>query len=138
MLVKTCLHGLEYIDKYQYKDQMTNYLQISTQLEACCPTSTTPAIAREAAENTATLMKALADPNRIQILAIISASENHECCVCDLTEPLNLTQPTVSHHLAKMVSAGILEKQKRGTWSWYRLNNSAWQELASFFQFTKV
>jgi ArsR family transcriptional regulator len=116
---------------------MTNYLQVSTQLEACCPTSSSPAIAREASDKIATLMKALADPNRIQILAIIANSENNECCVCDLTEPLNLTQPTVSHHLAKMVSAGILEKQKRGTWSWYRLNPKAWEQLADLFS-TKV
>ena len=117
---------------------MSQFLTLSSQVEACCPTNAEPAIARESANKISGMLKALADPNRLQILAIISSSENHEVCVCDLTEPLNLTQPTVSHHLAKMVSAGILEKQKRGTWSWYRLNISAWQELASFFQFTKA
>jgi Predicted transcriptional regulators len=108
-------------------------IQISSQLEACCPTTAEPALAKETADQTATMMKALADPNRIQILAIIANSDNSECCVCDLTEPLNLTQPTVSHHLAKMVSANILEKEKRGTWSWYRLNPEAWKRLSEFF-----
>lgn len=117
---------------------MQQLIQISSELEACCPSSAEPSLAREAAEETSTMMKALADPNRIQILAIISNSENNECCVCDLTEPLKLTQPTVSHHLSKLVSAGILEKEKRGTWSWYRLNQSAWEKLAGFFAFTKV
>lgn len=112
---------------------MTSYLKISAELEACCPTSAEPAIAREAAEDTATMLKAISDPNRIQILAIIANSKNHEVCVCDLTDPLKLTQPTVSHHLAKLVSAKILEKEKRGTWSWYQLNPEAWKRLAQFF-----
>ena len=117
---------------------MKQLIQISSELEACCPSTSEPAIAREAAEDTATMMKALSDSSRIQILAIIANSENNETCVCDLTEPLNLTQPTVSHHLSKMVSAGILEKEKRGTWSWYRLNLEAWEKLAGFFAVTKV
>lgn len=112
---------------------MKQLLQISSELEACCPTSAEPAVAKEAAEDTAAMMKALSDPNRIQILAMIANSENHELCVCDFTEPLGLSQPTVSHHMSKLVSAGILEKEKRGTWSWYRLNPEAWKKLAQFF-----
>ena len=117
---------------------MKKFLELSGDLEACCPSNTEPAIARESAESTSTLLKALADPNRIQILAIINSSENRECCVCDLTAPLNLTQPTVSHHLSKMVAAGLLEKEKRGTWSWYKVNDQAWERLSGFFSFTKV
>lgn len=117
---------------------MKQLIQISSELEACCPVTSEAAIAREAADETATMMKALSDASRIQILAIIASSENHETCVCDLTGPLNLTQPTVSHHLSKMVSAGILEKEKRGTWSWYRLNLDAWEKLAGFFRITQV
>lgn len=79
------------------------------------------------------MMKALGDPNRVQIVSMIANSENREVCVCDLTEPLGLTQPTVSHHLSKLVSAKILEKEKRGTWSWYRLNAEAWKKLAQLF-----
>lgn len=112
---------------------MRQLLQISSELEACCPSTAGPAIARETAEDTATMMKALSDASRIQIVAIIANSENHEVCVCDLTEPLKLTQPTVSHHLAKLVNAKILEKEKRGTWSWYQLNPEAWKRLAQFF-----
>ena len=112
---------------------MRQLLQISSELEACCPTSTEPALARETAEDTATLMKALSDPNRIQILAMIANSENHELCVCDFTDPLGLTQPTVSHHMSKLVAAEVLDKEKRGTCSWYRLNPEAWKKLAQFF-----
>lgn len=112
---------------------MKQLVQISSELGACCPTTTEPALARETAEETSSMMKALADPNRLQILAIIANSENHEVCVCDLTEPLGLTQPTVSHHMAKLVASGILNKEKRGTWSWYGLNPEAWKKLSQFF-----
>lgn len=112
---------------------MKQFIEISAELDACCPTSAEPAVARETAEQTASMMKALADPNRIQILAMIANSENHELCVCDFTEPLGLTQPTVSHHMSKLVSAGILSKEKRGTWSWYRLEPTAWKKLSQFF-----
>jgi ArsR family transcriptional regulator len=117
---------------------MKQLFTLSQDLEACCPSKSEPALARETAETTASMLKALSDPNRIQILAIINSSENNECCVCDLTEPLGLTQPTVSHHLSKMVAAGLLEKEKRGTWSWYRLNLSAWEKISKFFSTTKV
>lgn len=136
--MKAARTRLVYIDVCLYEEKMKHLITLSQDLEACCPSTTEPAVARETAEQTSTMLKALADPNRIQILAIIASSENSECCVCDLTAPLNLTQPTVSHHLSKMVSAGILEKEKRGTWSWYRLNQTAWEKLAGFFSFTKA
>jgi ArsR family transcriptional regulator len=76
---------------------------------------------REEAERIAHIFKAVADPTRIQILAMIEASPSGEACVCDLTEPLGLTQPTVSHHLKILVDAGLLTRAKRGTWAWYAL-----------------
>lgn len=71
------------------------------------------------AESLAGLVKAVADPARLQLLALLRAAENGEACVCDLTEPLGLTQPTVSHHLKVLTDAGLLTREKRGTWSWY-------------------
>lgn len=102
-------------------------------LNSCCPTNPDQALARETAEDLALALKAVADPNRLQLLALIASSENSEACVCDLTEPLSLTQPTISHHLKKLTDAGVLKREKRGTWSWYRINQDSWSKIAGLF-----
>ncbi|WP_458352062.1 metalloregulator ArsR/SmtB family transcription factor [Pacificispira sp. HM-600] len=66
-------------------------------------------------------MKALADPARLRLLSIVAASEGAEACVCDLIEPVGLSQPTVSHHLKVLTEAGFLTRSKRGTWAYYGL-----------------
>ena len=76
---------------------------------------------RHEAERHATLLKAVADPVRLQLLSIIRASENREACVCDMTEAVGLSQPTVSHHLKIMTEAGLLRRERRGTWAWFSL-----------------
>ncbi|GAA1115469.1 MULTISPECIES: ArsR/SmtB family transcription factor [Nesterenkonia] len=83
----------------------------------------------EAAAELAVGFKALADPNRITLLTLIAAEESGEACVCDLTEPLGLGQPTVSHHLKVLVDAGLLTREKRGTWSYYSVVPGAQQDL---------
>ena len=84
--------------------------------------SVTPApMPRDEAERHATLLKAVADPVRLQLLSIIRASENREACVCDMTEAVGLSQPTVSHHLKIMTEAGLLRRERRGTWAWFSL-----------------
>lgn len=100
---------------------------------SCVPTR---ARAREAmlaseAEALATRFKALADPNRLRILSIVSASPTAETCVCDLSEPLALGQPTVSHHLKILVEAGLLHREKRGVWAYYSLIPGALDSLAA-------
>lgn len=105
-----------------------------TDLNACAPSSTSPALAREHAEQLALLLKAVADPTRLQLLALIENSNDQQSCVCDLTEPLQLSQPTVSHHLKVLTDAGILTREKRGTWVWYRLNQDRWEKLAELFK----
>lgn len=85
----------------------------------CAHQITGVAIERHQAERLASLLKALSDPTRLQLLAMIEASTNGEACVGDLTEPLDLSQPTISHHLKILVNAGILTREKRGPWSWY-------------------
>ncbi|MBB5840534.1 metalloregulator ArsR/SmtB family transcription factor [Kribbella italica] len=79
------------------------------------------AIGRDEAERLAVVLKALSDPTRLQLLAMIEASPDGEACVNDLTEPLELSQPTISHHLKILVTAGILARDKRGLWSWYSI-----------------
>nr|WP_218868310.1 MULTISPECIES: metalloregulator ArsR/SmtB family transcription factor [Arthrobacter] len=83
------------------------------------------------AESLATRFKAVADPNRLRILSIISSSPDAETCVCDLSEPLGLGQPTVSHHLKILVDAGLLNREKRGVWAYYSLVPGPLDSLAA-------
>ncbi|MFI0942756.1 ArsR/SmtB family transcription factor [Streptomyces sp. NPDC021020] len=86
----------------------------------CQPISTAP-LARPAAEHIAKLLKSISDPTRLQLISMIRSAPNGEACVCDLTEPLGLRQPTVSHHLRVLTDAGILAREKRATWVWYSM-----------------
>jgi len=90
-------------------------------LQACCAPITRESISVENAESVSRSLKALADPARLRILSMVAAHEDAEACVCDLTEPLDLSQPTVSHHLKVLMDAGYLTRSKRGTWAYYRL-----------------
>lgn len=87
---------------------------------ACCAASPAhPSLEPEAAADLAVRFKALGDPNRLTLLSLIAASEGGEACVCDLTEPVGLGQPTVSHHLKILVDAGFLTRERRGSWTYY-------------------
>ena len=88
---------------------------------ACCAPLVGEPLAADDAEQLATTLKALADPARLRLLSIVAASEGAEACVCDLIEPVGLSQPTVSHHLKILTAAGFLTRSKRGTWAYYRL-----------------
>jgi len=96
----------------------------------CAPSGLAAPIGRPEAEQLAALLKAIADPTRIQLISYINASSNAESCVCNLTEPLALTQPTVSHHLKVLSEAGLIEREKRGTWVWYSVNQARWREIS--------
>lgn len=74
--------------------------------------------------------KALGDPTRVQLLSIVAAAGGGEACVCDLTAPVGLSQPTVSHHLKILVDAGLLAREQRGRWSYYSLVPGALDGLA--------
>ncbi len=89
--------------------------------QACCTPLSAAPLARAEAERLARLLKAVADPARLQLLSIISAAPGREACVCDLTAPVGLSQPTVSHHLKVLVEAGLLTRERRGTWAYYAL-----------------
>ena len=87
----------------------------------CCTPLVREPLTADEAEQLATTMKALADPARLRLLSIVAASEGAEACVCDLIAPIGLSQPTVSHHLKVLTTAGFLERSKRGTWAYYKL-----------------
>lgn len=103
-----------------------------TDISACVTTGAGESIAPERAEAMARTLKALADPARLRLLSMVAAHQDAEACVCDLTEPLGLSQPTVSHHLKILVEAGFLSRTKRGTWAYYRLVPEAMQNTAAF------
>ena len=88
--------------------------------DACAPITREP-ITTTGATELAVVLKALADPVRLRLVSMIAAHEGGEACVCDLTDPLGLSQPTVSHHLKVLMDAGFLTRSKRGTWAYYAL-----------------
>jgi ArsR family transcriptional regulator len=88
-------------------------------------------LSRDEAEAAAALLKAVADPVRLRIVSLIGAEPALEACVCELTPVLGLAQPTVSHHLKVLVDAGVLEREKRGTWAWFRLVPGRLAEIAA-------
>lgn len=90
-------------------------------LQSCCGPITRDALSPENAESLAASLKALADPARLRILSMVAAHADGETCVCDLTEPLGLSQSTVSHHLKVLLDAGYLSRSKRGTWAYFRI-----------------
>ncbi|WP_323960882.1 metalloregulator ArsR/SmtB family transcription factor [Arthrobacter sp. JZ12] len=98
--------------------------------DSCCVPSGRPTLSVEDAQQRALVFKALADPNRLRLLSIVKAGDAGGSCVCDLTEPLDLGQPTVSHHLKVLVEAGLLQREKRGTWAYYSLTPGALDKVA--------
>lgn len=88
--------------------------------ECCTPLLREPISAVQAAD-LARILKALADPTRLRLVSMVAAHEGGEACVCDLTDPLGLTQPTISHHLKILLDAGIFTRDKRGKWAYYAL-----------------
>ena len=98
---------------------------------ACCSPLTGEAMTQENATSLASSLRALADPARLRIISMVAAYEDSEACVCDLTEPLDLQQSTVSHHLKILVDAGYLTRSKRGTWAYYKLVPGALDGVAA-------
>ena len=97
---------------------------------ACCPSLGAASLSGDQALAAARVFKALADPHRVKIVNLLATSAD-PVCVCEFTGPLGLSQPTVSHHLKKLVQAGLLEREQRGTWAYYSLRRDAVGGLAA-------
>ena len=97
---------------------------------ACCAPLAAPVLSDEEATATAELFKALADPARVRIVNLL-ATAGEPVCACNLNEPVGLSQPTVSHHLKKLVDAGLLEREQRGKWAYFSLKRDAVEKLAA-------
>jgi ArsR family transcriptional regulator, arsenate/arsenite/antimonite-responsive transcriptional repressor len=104
---------------------------------ACCNTVTSDGISEFQADELAELFRALADPARIRVLSLVANASGGELCACDLTAPLGRSQPTVSHHLAILVDAGLLTREKRGRWAWYRLAPERLNQIRSLLTTTE-
>ncbi len=87
----------------------------------CCPTVLDGRLRKADAEQLALGFKAIADPGRLQLLNFIAAQPSGEACVCHLMKPLDVKQPTVSHHLKVLYEAGLVDRERRGTWVYYRI-----------------
>ena len=96
----------------------------------CCSPLTGGILDLAAAERLAHVFKALADPARVRLLSMIAAAEGGEACVCDLTGPLALSQPTVSHHMKMLVDAGLVSREQRGKWAYFAVVDEALERIA--------
>jgi ArsR family transcriptional regulator len=98
---------------------------------ACCPPLSAEPLSAEQAEQVAPQLKALADPVRLRLMSLVASHPGGEACVCDLNEAFDLTQPTISHHLKVLHEAGLLDREKRGVWVYYRARTGALASLAA-------
>lgn len=109
----------------------TATLHVPEDFASCCSPVTGGVVDVESAERLAQVFKALGDPTRVRLLSLIAAHSDGEACVCDLTDPVGLSQPTVSHHLKQLVDAGLITREQRGRWSYYRVVQTALDALAN-------
>ena len=107
-------------------------VQTFATIAACCPPLLAEPLAADDAEQLAAALKAIADPARLRLLSLIQAQPGSEACVCHLTEPLGLSQGTVSHHLRVLREAGLVEREQRGTWAFYRVDPESLAALRTF------
>ncbi|MDH6128096.1 ArsR family transcriptional regulator [Kitasatospora sp. GP82] len=91
-------------------------------------------LGEEAATDLARMFKALSDPVRLRLLSLIASHEGGEACVCDLTGPFDVSQPTISHHLKVLREAGLVGSERRGTWVYYWVLPAALARLSSLLQ----
>lgn len=98
----------------------------------CCAPIAAPDLSPEESEATANLFKALGDPTRVRIVNLL-ANSPEAVCVCDINDHFSLSQPTISHHLKKLVAAGVLHREQRGTWAYFSVDQQAWDTLSDVF-----
>ena len=129
-----------YIDICQYSrvSKSAGSLLTLTPVEtvACCSPLTSRPLTADQADRIAPLLKALADPVRLRLLSLVASHADGEACVCDLNDAFDLSQPTISHHLKVLHEAGLLDREKRGVWVYYRSSPAAMSSLATLISDT--
>lgn len=103
---------------------------------ACCTPLAAPRLSQDEVEATAAVFKALADPHRVRIVNLL-ANAGEAVCVCEITPILGLSQPTTSFHLKKLVAAGLITREQRGTWAYYAIDRDAVEKLDSVLDLRK-
>ncbi len=103
---------------------------------ACCAPLAAQPLSRDQAEQIAPLLKALADPVRLRLMSLVASRAGGEACVCDLNDAFDLSQPTISHHLKVLHGAGLLNRDKRGVWVYYRVRPAALASIAALIAST--
>ena len=98
---------------------------------ACCSPLTAEPLTTDQAGQVAPLLKALADPVRLRLLSLVASRQGGEACICDLNEAFDLSQPTISHHMKVLHEAGLVDRDKRGVWVYYRVRPQALSALAA-------
>jgi len=98
---------------------------------ACCPPLSAEPLSAEQAAQVVPLLKALAEPVRLRLMSLVASHPGGEACVCDLNEVFDLSQPTISHHLKVLHEAGLLDREKRGVWVYYRARTEALASLGA-------
>ncbi len=108
------------------------------QAAACCSPLSAQPLSQAQADQIAPLLKALADPVRLRLMSLVASHAGGEACVCDLNDAFDLSQPTISHHLKVLHDAGLLDREKRGVWVYYRVRTPALASLAALIASTPV
>jgi ArsR family transcriptional regulator len=102
----------------------------------CCPPLTVQPLSQDRAEQVAPLLRALADPVRLRLMSLVASHPGGEACVCDLNSAFDLSQPTISHHLKVLYDAGLLDRNKRGIWVYYRARAGQLASLGALIGYT--
>lgn len=111
---------------------MVRELELLDRPAACCTPLAETGMTDDEAATTARVFKALGDPHRVRIVNLLANAEG-PACVCDLTPELEISQPTVSFHLKKLLDAGLLNREQRGVWAYYSIDREALDRLATIF-----
>lgn len=109
---------------------------VSIESSACCVPRVTSSLSAEDAERAAQVFRALGDPTRVRLLSLIAAGERGEACICDLTEPVGLSQGTVSHHMKLLADAGLVTREQRGKWAYFAVNSESMDAAADALRTT--
>ena len=123
------------IDACQYRwVTISRELPVLDNALACCAPLAREPMTEEQAQQVAPLLKALADPVRLRLMSMVLSHAGGEACVCDLTPAFDLSQPTISHHLKVLHESGLLDRERRGVWVYYKARPEAMSAMVTLFE----
>lgn len=131
MIVNMLPNESTYVNMFLVSIQQSSVTSKPQEASICCPPLSAEALTESDADELAGLLKALADPVRLRLMSIIINAPSGEMCACDLPMAVDRSQPTVSHHLGLLAKAGLIERQQRGKWAWFRANPNRLTALAA-------